>query len=198
MDLRGQHSISASQNQVWLALNDPKILKECITGCESVDRTGDEEFAVRLVAAVGPVRAKFQGRIVLSDLVPPDSYKLTFEGQGGMAGFAKGSAAVDLQPDGQGTLLRYVATSQVGGKLAQVGSRLIEGAARKVADDFFSTFEGILKGSDSGTGEGRESALSTSASVIKSSSGTAWTPSRVSIGVAVLIALGAALYWYLR
>lgn len=192
MELRGQHNISANQDQVWRALNDPQILKECIAGCESIDKTGDNELAVRLVAVVGPVRAKFQGRIVLSDLLPPSSYKLTFEGQGGMAGFAKGSAAVNLQPEGQGTLLSYVATSQVGGKLAQVGSRLIEGAARKVADDFFSTFEGILKGSDSVAGESQES------SIAKSASRSIWTTSTAPIGVAVIAVIGIALYLFFR
>lgn len=192
MELRGQHNISANQDQVWRALNDPQILKQCIAGCEAIDKTGDNELAVRLVAVVGPVRAKFQGRIVLCDLVPPSSYKLTFEGQGGMAGFAKGSAAVSLQPEGQGTLLSYVATSQVGGKLAQVGSRLIEGAARKVADDFFSAFEGILKGSDSAAGESQESSIG------KSASRSIWTTSTVAIGVAVLAVIGIALYMYFR
>lgn len=187
MELRGQHNISANQDQVWQALNDPKILKECITGCESIDRTGDNELAVKLVAAVGPVRAKFQGRIVLSDLIPPSSYKINFEGQGGMAGFAKGSATVNLQPEGQGTLLSYVATSQVGGKLAQVGSRLVEVAARKVADDFFSTFEGILKGPESAAGEGPVPAVR-----------SIWATSTVKIGVAVLVVIGIALYLYFR
>ncbi len=192
MELRGQHSISANQNQVWQALNDPRILKECITGCESIDKTGANELSVRLVAVVGPVRAKFQGRIVLSDLIPPSSYKLTFEGQGGMAGFAKGSAAVSLQPEGQGTLLSYVATSQVGGKLAQVGSRLIEGAARKVADDFFSALENTLKEPDSAAGEIQKSSGGASATSIIG------TTSAVAIGVAVLVAIGIALYWYFR
>lgn len=192
MELRGQHNISANQDQVWQALNDPQILKKCIAGCESIEKTGDNELAVRVVAVVGPVRAKFQGHIVLSDLAPPSSYKLTFEGQGGMAGFAKGSAVVSLQPEGQGTLLSYVVTSQVGGKLAQVGSRLIEGAARKVADDFFSTFEGILKGSDSAAGESQESAIA------KSASPSIWTMSTVTTGVAVLVVIGIALYMYFR
>ena len=192
MELRGQHNISANQNQVWQALNDPKILKECITGCESIDKTGDNELSVRLIAVVGPVRAKFQGRIVLSELIPPSSYKLIFEGQGGMAGFTKGSAAVSLQPEGQGTLLSYVATSQVGGKLAQVGSRLIEGAARKVADEFFSAFESILKKPDFAAGESQESSTGESASSMIG------TTSTVVIGVAVLVVIGIALYWYFR
>lgn len=138
MELRGQQHIPVGREQVWKALNDPQILKECIAGCEAIDLASDNEFVVRLVAAVGPVKAKFQGRILLSDLNPPSSYKLTFEGQGGMAGFAKGGAEVSLASDNQGTLLTYVSKAQVGGKLAQVGSRLIEGAARKVAEDFFS------------------------------------------------------------
>lgn len=196
MELRGQHNISANQDQVWRALNDPQILKQCIAGCESIEKTGDNELAVRLVAVVGPVRAKFQGRIVLCDLVPPSSYRLEFEGQGGMAGFAKGSATVNLQPEGQGTLLSYVAASQVGGKLAQVGSRLIEGAARKVADDFFCAFEGILKGPGSGAGETQASSIAQPAG--KSASRSIWTASTVTTGVAVLVVIGIALNMYFR
>ena len=191
MELHGEHNISASQDQVWQALNNPQILKECIAGCESIEKNGDNELAVRVVAAVGPVRAKFQGSIVLSDLDPPRSYKLTFGGQGGMAGFAKGSAAVTLRPEGKGTLLSYVATSQVGGKLAQVGSRLIEGAARKVADDFFSAFEGILKGPDS-------VAVEIQAPSIGAESSSGWTRYAVAIGASVLAIIGIAIYMYLR
>jgi hypothetical protein len=127
-------------------LNDPEVLKSCIAGCESVERVSDTEFRVAMTARVGPVSAKFSGRILLADLVPPTSYRLTFEGQGGAAGFARGDAKVALAPDADGTRIDYSASAQVGGKLAQIGSRLVDAAAGKVADDFFARFVERLGG----------------------------------------------------
>jgi len=138
--MSGEERIPASQAQTWAALNDPEILKACIPGCESIERVAENEYQVLMVARVGPVSAKFKGKLALSDIRPPESYSLAFEGQGGAAGFGKGSAQVRLSPDGDGTLLRYEAKASVGGKLAQIGSRLVDAAARKVSQDFFAAF----------------------------------------------------------
>lgn len=144
MELTGEQLIPASQADTWAALNDPEFLKACVPGCESIDRITDSEYRVHLTARVGPVSAKFRGRMLLSDIVAPTSYTLVFEGQGGVAGFAKGSAQVVLTPEPvggkQGTKLSYKAKANVGGKLAQVGSRLVDAAANKVAGDFFQAF----------------------------------------------------------
>lgn len=140
MDISGEYPIKAPRAIVWAALNDPDILKGAIAGCEELVRDG-EGFTATVVAKVGPVKAKFGGRITLSDVDPPNGYTITGEGQGGAAGFAKGSAKVALTEDGSGgTILKYSAGAQIGGKLAQIGSRLIEGTAKKMADDFFSAF----------------------------------------------------------
>lgn len=140
MEMSGEERIPASQAQTWAALNDPEVLKACIPGCESIECVAENEYQVLMVARVGPVSAKFKGKLALSDIRPPESYSLAFEGQGGAAGFGKGSAQVRLSPDGDGTLLRYEAKASVGGKLAQIGSRLVDAAARKVSQDFFAAF----------------------------------------------------------
>jgi carbon monoxide dehydrogenase subunit G len=140
MEMTGEQLIPVPQSEVWRGLNDPEVLKACIAGCETIEKVSDNEYRVALVAAVGPVKAKFNGKLVLSDLNPPNSYSLSFEGSGGAAGFGKGGAQVSLKPEGAGTRLTYTAKASVGGKLAQVGSRLIDGVARKMADDFFTAF----------------------------------------------------------
>lgn len=140
MEMTGEQLIHASQAQTWAALNDPAILKECVPGCESIERTGDNEYVVLMTARVGPVAAKFKGRMTLSNIVAPDSYSIAFEGQGGVAGFAKGSADVALAGEGQATRLAYKVKANVGGKLAQIGSRLIDATARKMAEEFFTRF----------------------------------------------------------
>ena len=140
MEITGEQLIPVPQAEVWRGLNDPEVLKACIAGCEAIERVSDTEYRVVMVAAVGPVKAKFNGKLVLSDLNPPNSYSLSFEGSGGAAGFGKGSAQVSLKTEGAGTRLTYSAKASVGGKLAQVGSRLIDGVARKMADDFFTAF----------------------------------------------------------
>ena len=140
MELTSSRTVPASVEKTWAALNDPETLKACIPGCESIERVSDTELKVAMTARVGPVSAKFSGRIVLSDIVAPASYKMSFEGQGGAAGFARGDAKVNLTPDGSGTRIEYTVNAQVGGKLAQIGSRLVDGAAAKVADDFFACF----------------------------------------------------------
>ena len=140
MDMNGEQRIPVGQQAVWEALNDLEVLKACIPGCESIEKVTETEHHVTLTAAVGPVKAKFKGKMHLGDLNPPHSYRIGFEGQGGVAGFAKGEAQVALKPDGADTLMNYTVHAQVGGKLAQVGSRLIDAAAKKLADEFFSAF----------------------------------------------------------
>jgi carbon monoxide dehydrogenase subunit G len=140
MKMSGEHVIAADRQAVWDALNDPQALKEAIPGCESVERTADNEFESVVAAKVGPVRARFKGKIQLTDLNPPTSYTITGEGSGGAAGFAKGSAKVSLSDADGGTRLAYDVDATVGGKLAQIGQRLIDGTARKMADEFFANF----------------------------------------------------------
>lgn len=141
MEMTGEQRIPASQADTWKALNDPAVLKECVPGCEAIDRVSDTEYAVQMTARVGPVSAKFKGKLTLSNLKPPHSYSIAFEGQGGVAGFAKGGADVTLAPEGaEATRLGYQVKANVGGKLAQIGSRLVDAAAQKVANDFFVAF----------------------------------------------------------
>jgi uncharacterized protein len=140
MEMSGEQLVPAPQAVVWDALNDPQMLKASVPGCESIEPAGDNEYQVLMVARVGPVSAKFKGKLTLSEVKPPDSYSIAFEGQGGAAGFAKGGAHVRLAPEGAKTRLSYDVKASVGGKLAQIGSRLIDGAAAKMADDFFARF----------------------------------------------------------
>lgn len=144
MDMSGSHRIEASRDAVWAALNDPDILRQCIPGCEEVVRQSDTEMTAKVVAKVGPVSAKFAGKVTLSDLDPPNGYTITGEGSGGAAGFGKGGATVTLADDGGATLLSYTAKAQVGGKLAQIGSRLVDATARKMAEEFFARFTQIV------------------------------------------------------
>ena len=146
MEMTGERRIPATRQQVWDALNDPEILKQCIAGCEELEKTSDTEFSARVTSKVGPVTAKFTGKVELSDVDPPNGYTISGEGQGGVAGFAKGGAKVSLADDGDGTLLTYEANGTVGGKLAQIGSRLIDSTARKMADDFFDKFAEAVGG----------------------------------------------------
>lgn len=140
MELKGEQLIPASQQRTWDALNDPEVLKACIAGCETLERTEEGGFTATLALRIGPVSARFKGKLALSDVQPPQSYTIHFDGQGGMAGFGKGSAQVQLSPADGGTLLNYAAKAQVGGKLAQVGSRLVDAAAAKITNDFFAAF----------------------------------------------------------
>ncbi len=170
MEMLGNRRLGVTQQQAWEALNDPETLKKCIPGCDKFELTGDNQYSVGLALKIGPVSAKFSGKVVLSDIVAPDGYKLTFEGQGGVAGFAKGSSSVTLKPiagaaeapiaadatpvDGApaeaaaapaGCELDYTVQAQVGGKIAQLGQRLIDGAAKSTADDFFKRFEAEMQ-----------------------------------------------------
>lgn len=177
MEMLGNRRLGVTQQQAWEALNDPETLKKCIPGCDKFELTGDNQYSVALAVKIGPVSAKFNGKVMLSDIVAPDGYKLTFEGQGGVAGFAKGSSSVTLKPvvggvdaasvppvaDGvdaaataeaapvdaapspAGCELDYTVQAQVGGKIAQLGQRLIDGAAKSTADDFFKRFEAEMQ-----------------------------------------------------
>lgn len=156
MDLNGEVRIPAPRTRVWEALNDSRILKEAIPGCEEITQISATELEAVVVAKVGPVKAKFKGRITLSELDPPNSYVISGEGTGGAAGFARGSASVTLEDDGEGTLLRYEVNAQVGGKLVQIGSRLIDVAAKKLARDFFETFTALLTPSEIGDTKPKE------------------------------------------
>ena len=144
MEITGEYRISASRVQVWEALNDPDVLRACIPGLENLDKKSDTEFAAVVTTRVGPVKVRFEGSVTLSDLDPPHGYQIVGEGQGGVAGFAKGTCQVSLGEEGEETLLRYRADAQVGGKLAQIGSRMISGVAKKTANDFFSAFAGQM------------------------------------------------------
>jgi carbon monoxide dehydrogenase subunit G len=138
--MSGEYRIPAPKNQVWRALNDPAVLQQAIPGCRDLERISDTELTATVVAKVGPVKATFSGRVTLSDLDPPHGYTISGEGQGGAAGFGKGSAKVSLAEEAGETVLRYTADVQVGGKLAQIGQRLVGSAAKKSANDFFSAF----------------------------------------------------------
>lgn len=140
MEMSGEQLIPASQADTWKGLNDPEVLKACIPGCETIDRVSDTEYAIGMTARIGPVAAKFKGKLKISDLDPPNSYSIAFEGQGGAAGFGKGGAKVQLAPQGGGTRLVFQVKANVGGKLAQIGSRLIDAAAGKISNDFFNAF----------------------------------------------------------
>jgi carbon monoxide dehydrogenase subunit G len=144
MEMHGEFRIPAPRAEVWARLNDPETLKACIPGCETVEKISDTEFSAKMVARVGPVKARFSGKVTLTDLDPPAGYTITGEGTGGVAGFAKGSAKVALDDEGAETVLRYGVQAQVGGKLAQIGSRLIDATSRKMADEFFSRFLNAL------------------------------------------------------
>ena len=140
MTMNGEVQLAAPTQTVWEKLNDVATLKACIPGCESLEKTSDNEMEAVATVKIGPVKAKFKGKVTLSDLDPPNGYKISGQGDGGVAGFAKGGATVKLTPKDGGTLLAYDVEAQIGGKLAQLGQRLVNGAAKKVADDFFQAF----------------------------------------------------------
>lgn len=140
MDMTGERRIPAPRQTVWDALNNPEVLKSSIPGCESLEKTGDNEMTARAAVKVGPISARFNGKVQLSEINPPNSYTISGEGQGGVAGFAKGGAKVVLADEGPATLLSYQVNAQVGGKLAQLGGRLIDATAKQMADSFFERF----------------------------------------------------------
>jgi carbon monoxide dehydrogenase subunit G len=146
MTMTGEVELPAPRETVWAKLNDPATLKACIPGCEELNMLSDHEFEAVAVNKIGPVKAKFKGKVTLSDLDPPNGYKISGQGDGGVAGFAKGGAIVTLTDKDGGTLLTYNVDAQIGGKLAQLGQRLINGAAKKMADQFFENFAAAVKG----------------------------------------------------
>jgi carbon monoxide dehydrogenase subunit G len=181
-DIKGEYQIASNREKVWQALIDPETLKKCIPGCESMEQISDTEFAATVMAAIGPVRARFQTKLSLENLRPPESYTLVGESKAGAAGFGRGSADVTLADNDDGTLLSYTADFKVGGKLAQVGSRLVVGVTKKIADDFFGKFSREL---DPG-----------SASVAAEDSGHGTVASRTWLAVAgaVIVLL---IWWFL-
>ncbi len=144
MQMQGSRQLSATAQQAWDALNDPEILKECIPGCQKFELESENVYLTAAAIKIGPVSAKFTGKVELSDIQPPKSYSLKFEAQGGVAGHGKGVSHVELEENDAGVELRYTVESQIGGKLAQLGQRLIDGAAKSMADDFFKRFEKAL------------------------------------------------------
>ncbi len=185
MELKGERLIPAPIDTTWSALNDPAILRDCIAGCESIERTGDDAYEALVAVKVGPVSARFKGKLQMTDIKPPDSYTIHFEGQGGVAGHGKGSADVALAAEGAQTRLHYAARAQVGGKMAQVGSRLIDAAAGKLTEDFFNAFEARLK----------PTTPSEAGEVVAA---PAAAPSRMMWWVAGAVLVAALIWWWLR
>jgi uncharacterized protein len=186
MELNGERLIPAPINTTWQALNDPTILRDCIAGCESIERTGEDSYEALVAVKVGPVSARFKGKLQMSDVKPLHSYTIHFDGQGGVAGHGKGSADVVLAEEGQQTRLRYAARAQVGGKMAQVGSRLIDAAAGKITEDFFNAFEARLKPTAAGE-------------VAAAPATVAAAPSRMMWWVAgALVVIGLVWWWMKR
>jgi uncharacterized protein len=145
MQMKGSERILASRERVWAALNDPEVLRQCIPGCQSLEMTSPTQMTATVIIRVGPVKATFGGKVMLSDLDPPNGYRIAGEGTGGVAGFAKGGAVVSLEESGAGeTILHYEANSQIGGKLAQLGARLIDSTAKKLAGEFFAKFGNVV------------------------------------------------------
>jgi uncharacterized protein len=143
--MQGSRALAVTQQQAWDALNHPAVLKACIPGCDKFESTGENQYAIGLAVKIGPVAARFAGKVSLSDIKPPDSYTIGFDGQGGAAGFGKGNAQVTLTPQGTGCELAYTVHAQVGGKIAQLGQRLVDGAAKSMAEDFFKRFDAEMQ-----------------------------------------------------
>jgi carbon monoxide dehydrogenase subunit G len=206
VDINGEQRIPALQQTVWDALNDPEALKASIPGCESVDKVSDTQFTARITMAIGPVKAKFNGDVTLSEIDAPNGYTITGKGSGGAAGFGKGSARVTLTPDGNTTVLRYAAQASVGGKLAQIGQRLVDSAARKMADEFFTNFTAYLTAKGAAAPEPAVAAASPAEASVGEQAATAAPAATVSndnkkmspvvwVGVAAVVA--ALLIWFL-
>ena len=192
MEIKGEYKIAAPRDKVFAALNDAAILQACIPGCESLEKTSDTEMKAKVRLRIGPVSASFTGKVTLSDIDPPNGYRISGEGQGGVAGFAKGGAVVTLRDDGGATVLDYNVDAQVGGKIAQVGARLIDGTARKLADEFFGKFAAMVGGPAPAAVAGTASAAETP-SVAPAPSAAAQRGYKhwlvIGIGAAVLIVI---------
>ena len=205
MELEGKYNLRAEREKVWAALNDPEILKQCIPGCETLTKASDTNFSASVVAKVGPVKAKFTGEVELTELSPPSSYKISGEGKGGAAGFASGSADVKLEEsDEGGTILSYSVNAQVGGKLAQIGSRLIDSTAKKLSREFFDKFTELVDGgadpslnasdnlenlADQEKGDLMENDNKTEENVYPNTHWTLWVLGLISVGALVAFAL---------
>ena len=190
MDMQGSRVLNATQEQAWQALNDPDILKACIPGCDKFELAEPNVYAVGVAIKIGPVAAKFTGKVSLMDIVPPNSYALQFEAQGGIAGFGKGESKVELKPVDGGVELNYTVHSQVGGKIAQLGQRLIDGVAKTLAEDFFTRFEGQLQARHGG---GAEASTASDANS-ESTDATGATPTWVW---AFAIVIAASAVWFI-
>lgn len=198
MDMTGEFRIPAPRQKVWEALNDPDVLKQSIPGCEEIEKLSPTELQAKVTAKVGPVRARFGGKVVLSDLDPPNGYKITGEGSGGPAGFAKGGATVRLADDTGGTRLSYTVEAHVGGKLAQIGSRLIDATARKMADEFFANFARVVGGPPPADAapEAAEIAPTPTAPATAAPSGPRLSPVVWVAGLVVVVAV--LLYFFIQ
>lgn len=195
MEQSGEYRIAASREDVWAALNDPDVLGACIDGCQSITRSDEQHFDVAVKAKIGPVSATFEAQLELTDLNPPVSYVINGDAKGGAAGFARGSANVSLteEDDGDVTLLRYGVKANVGGKLAQVGSRLVDGAARKMADDFFETFSKRLGPQGAAADAGEQAGVAAQEEAVereyeKSGGGFVWLIAFAVLAIAVVLA----------
>lgn len=198
MDMNGEYRIAAPQQDVWDALNDPEILRICIPGCETVERVSDTEFTAKVTFKVGPVKAKFTGDVTLSDIDAPNSYTISGSGKGGAAGFAKGGAKVSLKADGDETILTYTASASVGGKLAQVGQRLIDSTSKKLAAEFFSGFAAHLSGGakeEENVPSEAQPATATPENKASSGEGTSGQPSLAWIIAGISMALLAVCFF---
>ena len=199
MDMQGSRALAVTQQQAWAALNDPEVLKLCIPGCDKLEASGENQYAVGVAVKIGPVSAKFNGRITLSEVNAPDSYTLSFDGQGGTAGFGKGRSQVSLTPAPEGTrcVLGYTVQAQVGGKIAQMGQRLIDGVARNMAEDFFKRFDAEMQRRHPGVPA--PAAAETGAAVACDSAPLAGRqngmPSWAWVSAALVVAGGAFALW---
>jgi uncharacterized protein len=203
MQFTGRYAIAASPEAVWAALNDPEVLRRCIPGCEGLEKTGDTAFMGTARIKIGPVSATFKGKVELTDVDPPRRCLLKGEGQGGVAGFARGESEVLLEPQDNGTALSYAAKATIGGKLAQVGQRLVDGAARQIADQFFERFSAEVTTMQTASIQTTETALATPPQVLQQpETGTAvreglapeiWVIGLIAIIVILLILFGLVL-----
>jgi carbon monoxide dehydrogenase subunit G len=197
MNLSGEYRLPLPRETVWAGLNDPEILKQCIPGCDELVKNSDTELSAKVGLKIGPMTAKFTGKVTLSDLDPPNGYKIAGEGQGGVAGFGKGSAVVTLEDDGSGgTILRYTADSQVGGKMAQLGSRLIDATAKKLADEFFGKFAEVVAVPAAAADAGTVPAPAQEAPVPAPAADAGGLPQTVWIA-ALVVAIGVLLWMVL-
>ena len=194
MDMQATRSLGVTQQQAWQALNDPEVLKLCIPGCDKVEATAEHEYDIGMALRIGPVSAKFKGHIVLSDSVPPASYRISFEGQGGPAGFGKGSAQVQLTPTAAGCELAYTVNASVGGKVAQLGQRLIDGAAKSLAEDFFKRFDDEMQ-----RRHGSAPAAPSAADPVAAASSSVLLPAVLAgVGGAAVMVVVLGLIWLAR